>query len=338
MMEALKELLPSLVGDANLAPSVHNIQPSRWRLTGDQLQLLGDTTRSIPVADPAHRDWRLSHGAQFQGMEIALNAAGFGFTELEVLDPQDIPSNDDFAKVATAQVVRLDTTKTAAETELKLARQRQSWRGSFRPADETITEALSQLSTARPECAFLTGQHALGEMASLYDVASMHFLRDQPHRKELLHWMRLGPSHGSFERDGLNSVALGLNAVEAWAAGLVLGPMFGALDRLGLASSLLSEAGKNNSAAAIVLMPRPGDEDPFDTGRHFYRLWLDFERYGFQACPMSVLIDWDNSRSQLEAKLGITGDQKLRAAFRIGFANGKAAYRRARLPVRELIV
>ncbi|MEM8971549.1 MAG: hypothetical protein AAGD43_05710 [Pseudomonadota bacterium] len=337
-MEKLKELLPALVADANLAPSVHNIQPSRWRLNGDQLQMLGDTTRSIPIADPANRDWRLSHGAQFEGMEIALNAAGYGFEAVDVVAPQDIASNDRLAEIVTARVVRLDHLTTAAGIDLKYARRRQSWRGSFRPVDQAATDALSQLSTARPECAFVTGHDDLREVASLYDAASIHFLRDEAHRDELLGWMRLGTSHASYRRDGLNSVALNLGAVEAWAAGLILGPLFRALDSIGLASLLLSEAGKNETAAAIVLMPRPRDEDPFDTGRHFYRLWLDFERYGFQACPMSVLIDWDESRKQLEAKLGMASEQRFSAAFRIGFAKGDPAYRRARLPTSELIV
>ena len=113
--------------------------------------------------------------------------------------------------------------------------------------------------------------------------------------------------------------------------------MFPLIDSVGLARLLLSEADKTCSAAAVVVMPRPVDEDPFDTGRQFYRLWLDFERLGFKACPMSVLSDLDEARHQLEAQFGVDRDRQVRAVIRIGVRAEESNYPRARLPAERLI-
>ncbi len=56
----MSELSPddsrALVAEARLAPSVHNIQPTRWRISGVTVDLLGDLARAVPVADPVGRD------------------------------------------------------------------------------------------------------------------------------------------------------------------------------------------------------------------------------------------------------------------------------------------
>ena len=81
------DLLRELVADARLAPSVHNIQPTRWRLVGDgRLALVDDTSVRAPVADPAGHDVLVSHGAALEGMSLALNRRGLSVTALTTLE------------------------------------------------------------------------------------------------------------------------------------------------------------------------------------------------------------------------------------------------------------
>jgi hypothetical protein len=48
----MSELSPddsrAIVAEARLAPSVHNVQPTRWRISGVTVDLLGDRARAIP--------------------------------------------------------------------------------------------------------------------------------------------------------------------------------------------------------------------------------------------------------------------------------------------------
>ncbi|MCP2292534.1 Acg family FMN-binding oxidoreductase [Nocardia amikacinitolerans] len=59
------------------APSVHNVQPWRWRIGDHSVHLYLDTTRALPHTDPDHRDLLLSCGAALHHARIAFAALGW---------------------------------------------------------------------------------------------------------------------------------------------------------------------------------------------------------------------------------------------------------------------
>jgi nitroreductase len=321
----------AMLAEARLAPSVHNIQPSRWRLQDGGILLMGDTLRSIPVADPGGRDWRLSHGAAVEGLELALRQRGLAIAEMTLAEAPTPP-----ARVIPIANLQLQSIPGPAPSHPPVA-MRVSWRGGFHPADAETGHDLDRLAAEQDDLLLVRGAQPIAEIAQLADRASLHFLREEPHRRELLHWMRLPKSHPLYERDGLNARAMNLGAAEAWAAGLVLGPLFAPLDRVGLASLLVSDAGKTRTAAAIALFHRPAGEDPLLSGRAFYRAWLAMERNNLKGCPMSVLADWSVARETLAARYAIPADRRIITAFRIGRPKGTPQLIHARLPVDELI-
>jgi nitroreductase len=325
------DLLREVVAEARLAPSVHNVQPTRWRLTGDRLLLLGDPSRAIPVADPAGRDWRLSHGAHFEGLSLALAARGARLAEPQML--AGAQTSNGLVPVAACHV-----TADAVEPPQEPVRERMSWRGAFQPADAETQAGLARFAAERDDCTLVTGRNEIAEIAHLADRAGLHFLRDDAHRAELIEWLRLSRAHPRYQRDGLNAEAMHLSRIEAFGAGLVLGPLFRPLDRIGLAAPLVRETAKTSSAAAIVLFHRPAGEDAFESGRAFYRAWLAMERCGLKGCPMSVLADWDQSRNALARRFAVAPDRHIVSVFRVGRPDGVPGTARARLPVDELIV
>jgi hypothetical protein len=322
----------ALVADARLAPSVHNIQPSRWRLQGGQMSLLGDTARTIPVADPEGRDWMISHGAALEGMAMALAARGLSTANLKALGGHP-ETGSGLQPIAAFDVVAGAQT---ANSDDAIAR-RTSWRGAFKPVTAESSAALDRLAMLRDDLALLRGP-AVKDMALLSDKAGLHFLRDPAHRAELLHWMRLSRRHAAYCHDGLNAEAMQLAALEAFGAGLVLGPLFNVLDRLGLAGRLVSEAAKTASAAAIAVLHRPDGEDSITSGRAFYAAWLAMETCGLQGAPLSVLADWDVARNVLMQRCAIPAGRQIISAFRIGEPAATPRTSHARLPVDELIV
>ena len=138
----------------------------------------------------------------------------------------------------------------------------------------------------------------------------------------------------------MNARALALSSLEATGADLVLGKRaFKALDAMGLAGPLIGEGGKIKSAAAIGLFHRPAGEHAFDTGRRFYRLWLEITAAGLCLCPMSVLSDTPATAAKLKSRFGVGDDRVLVNVFRIGRRPDRARQpRRARLPASKLIV
>ncbi|MCA1197093.1 hypothetical protein K9B35_03880 [Sphingomonas sp. R647] len=312
--------LERIVDRARLAPSVHNIQPTRWSLDDmGRILLLDSPSIHLPVADPDGRDVLISHGAALEGTVIALAEAGWA-SEVEPAD----------GALAAIRVAR--DTPADAKPEVE---SRASWRGSFIRSPESA--ALDRLEKDCPDLVLVRDPAAIGRIAHDGDEASMHFLRDVGHRRELLDWMRLTRAHPHWASDGLNAEAMALSPVEARAAGMVLGPLFGVLDRVGLARILTSERSKTASASAIALFFRPRGETPMITGRAFYRAWLAMERQGLAACPVSVLADWSETNAHLSAQYSPSDDRALLSVFRIGKRPSGIGSARSRKPIGQLI-
>lgn len=334
MIELAPEELKAVVAEARLAPSVHNIQPARFRHRPGIFELYGDRTRTVPVADPSGRDWRLSLGAALEGLSRALQRRGIAIAADRV--SSDAAHAPDGPLQLTVTVSLQPITERAPDAAPELSRV--SWRGAFKAADPAIHDALERLAARRSDLVLVRDDAFIAHAARLCDTASLHFLRDEAHRRELLAWMRLSASDPRFARDGLNARAMGLGTVEAIGAGLVLGPLFPALDRIGLAPRLLAESAKTRSASAIALFHRPVGEDAILSGRAFYQAWLDMETCGIGAVPMSVLADWPVARNALHRLHWLAADRAIVNVFRIGRPQGTPSRDRARLPVDELIV
>ena len=61
---------------AGAAPSLHNRQPWRFRLSASAIELFGDDRRRLPAADPDDRELRLGCGAALLNLRLALAGAG----------------------------------------------------------------------------------------------------------------------------------------------------------------------------------------------------------------------------------------------------------------------
>lgn len=320
----------ALIEAANRAPSVHNIQPTRFRFDNERsITLLEDTRRRLFVGDPESKDNQKSLGAAFEGLMLALSERGLG-GEIESLE--GVGEMRETARVQVGTGGEIDPLAPFAAT-------RASYRGAFAKPDDRDRAALATLA-AQPDLRLIEAPDAIAHIARVFDAASMEVLRAPAYRAELLSWMRLSARHPNYNRDGLNAAHMALSAIEALGVGIVLGAnAFPLLDTVGVAEPLIAESGKVKSAAAIALFYRPAHEPEFDTGRRFYRVWLEIERAGLALCPMSVLADVPHVAAQMLRESGIGADRKLVTVFRIGRCppNFKQPPR-VRLPVTELIV
>jgi nitroreductase len=325
------ELLRELVAEARLAPSVHNIQPTRWQMLADgQLALVDDTTVRAPVADPTGHDVRLSHGAALEGMSLALNRRGLSIVDIA---NEEQPSSSPHVVLCRLMIGNGAASVSLLESVLR----RMSWRSTF-AASSQDEESLAQLAASCSDIVCIRDRKQVADIATWADEAELSFTRSADFRRELLTWMRLSPSDPLYLQSGLNREALAMSAIEASGARLVLGPLFPVLDKLGLAAPLLSDRAKTQSAAAIVLFCRPRGEDPLESGRHFYRAWLEIDRAGLVACPMSALADFPATNDRLRAMAGLDAELRLVNVFRVGHPTASRLPRHFRLPVDPLIL
>ena len=324
------EAVREVVAEAARAPSVHNVQPARWRFLPDgRVQLLRALDRMLPAADPSGHDVRASVGAAFEGTALALSRRGLRLEEPEL---SDAPAGPGLALVATAALA----TGGAPDPLAGWVGRRRAYRGRFRRASAETRSRLRGLEAADVR---VVGDRAeIAALARAYDAASVHFLGREEYEAELYHWMRFLPSHPHWNRDGLTAPCMALSPLEARLAGWLLRPsVFGLVKRLGLARAVVSEAAAIRSAAAALLFCPPRAFDPFRVGRRFYRLWLQVTAAGCALCPLSALADHAPTASALEAHYRVAPERRIANAFRAGVAPGEPA-RSPRLPVEELIV
>jgi nitroreductase len=326
-MRLTSENFATLVERANLAPSVHNTQLTRWRLSDDgSVLVLEDPTRRLPVADPAGRDAAVSHGAAIEGFRLACADAGSA-VDVERLDGPDEGGLRPVARLTLRDGGQADPLSTYVAT-------RRSYRGTF--AKRALPANLDTLSAAGDVVLVQTAA-GLARLAELNDEGALRTYRDRPYREELRSWLRLSRRHPQWALDGLNAEEMAMSGVTAAGAALVMA-RFELLDRIGVASALVAEAAVIRSAKAIALLHRPASEDPFLTGRRFYRLWLEFTALGLSAAPMSVLADDEDIRATIAREFSLPEDHRLINAFRLGIPPPRNVGPKPRLPRSTLVV
>lgn len=320
-MKLAPDTFRALVADANLAPSVHNVQPTRWRLLPDgRVEVLEDHSRRLPVGDPEGRDIGVSHGCAVEGFRLAASQQGLTV---------DVGHRDGcVAELIVSEGGEVDPLA-------RLLHRRRTYRGRFEPGGEARAARLEPTD----DLTIIDEPDRIARLAELYDETSLRWFREQPYRAELVSWMRLSRRHPAWSIDGLNAEAMEMSALEAAGAAFVLRPgVFETLDRVGLAGSLVAEAPVVRSACAVALFHRPMSETPFDTGRRFHRAWLEFTRAGLSASPMAVLADDPEARASLQREYGVGDDRRLITAFRLGVAPDRTLPPKPRLAVDALIV
>ena len=123
------EQLRHVVGYAVLAPSAHNTQPWRFRVTEAGIELHADRTRALGVSDPDGRELAISCGAALFHLRVALRR--FGHMDRVHLYPD--PKKPDLL----ALVSRGDEVRASREvlTLFRAIRERRTHRPAFQERD-----------------------------------------------------------------------------------------------------------------------------------------------------------------------------------------------------------
>ena len=116
-----------LIGVAARAPSLHNTQPWRFKVSEDAIELYADASRQLLV-DPDGREMLISCGAALYGLRLAVRSLG-RLPELEMLPEPVIPTTQ-----RLLARVRLGPAEPMAADERKMLKavpHRHTHRGPF---------------------------------------------------------------------------------------------------------------------------------------------------------------------------------------------------------------
>jgi hypothetical protein len=251
-----------LITTAARAPSVHNTQPWRFKVSEDAIELYADPRRKLRV-DPAGREMLISCGAALFGLRLAIRSLGYQPIVELLPDP---------ARLRLLARVRLSGGTPLSDTErrmLEAVPHRHTHRGPF--ADEPLPDGLlaALQHDARAEGATLAlVEPAINyrRLADIVRAASRRLDIDSVARTEVWRWSR---AVGSTARDGVPAHAFPATAIPA-------GQQRGRLRQrdfdLRRGVGVLADGGPPAAATAVLVTSADGRADWLHAGQALHRL------------------------------------------------------------------
>lgn len=324
------DVVLDFVALASRAPSVHNIQPARWRFNDLRVTLFRALDRTLPAADPTGHDVDISLGAAFEGMCLALSERNL------FLDQIDFHPGEHAQKCASVAAGTI-ASGCAIDRLARHVRNRKSFRGKFAAALQKDLAAIQSIGAE--DAIIIDDRSGIRGVAKSHDDASWRFASKSAYHKELWSWLRLSPREERWGRDGLNADCLAISAPERIAArALLYPPVFSRLSGLGVGSRLVSERSQVESASALIVFAPLRSTSSFDAGRRFYRLWLEITSIGLAAVPMSASADDAESNTSIARMIDLPADRRIANVFRVGRPGVRQVPMSPRIPPRELVV
>lgn len=306
--EAKRDIFKDLLRYAVLAPSGHNTQPWLFRFTeDDDLYVIADRTRALPVVDPHDRELTISCGAALDHLEVASQANG---KSLEV-DICPNPNDDDvLARVRIGGEFFHDVRDL-----FDAIHKRRTTRAKFE--DRLLPETLAK------ECANIAEQNGI-ELTLISDADSRSAIAelvaegdriqfaDPRFRRELAAWVH---SRRSASQDGMSGSGFGMPDILSPVGALVirtfdLGNGIAAGDR----EKIL----EGSPTLAVFSSPKDTVENWFQTGRALSRVLLALAANGATASYLNPPVELDQLRPRLRDAVGCKGTPQLLMRFGYG--------------------
>ena len=279
---------------AVLAPSSHNSQPWRFRITGSVVEVLPEEERWLSAADPDRRELHLSVGCAVANLRVA--ARRFGFRPHV---DYDTGGEEELAVVVTL----LGGEEPSGRTRELFAAITERYTSHTPFEDRPVAPAVRERVEAAAEGVELrfVEEVARDDLAALQADADRRLMADPDYRRELGHWVGVGALGGSWLAARLGRAVL---------THLDLG------DREAAKSSKLLE-----SAPLVAVLATP-DDDPVArvrAGQAFERAALAAAAEGVAVHPMSQTLERPDSRERLRELVGCEG--RPQHLFRLGYAD-----------------
>ncbi|RGC70260.1 putative NAD(P)H nitroreductase acg [Micromonospora sp. MW-13] len=294
------EQLRAAAADAVRAPSLHNVQPWRFRLRDGGIEVTLDRTRRLPATDPSGWGARIACGAALFNLRLSLAVAG---TPARVrLRPY--PAEPGVLARLTPDAPRRPT--PAEQTLYAAIPRRFSNRTPFWP-DPVPADARWRLGeAARAEQCWLElviGVSAVNAFAEIARSANRVLERDPAYRAELADWVRAAPAP-----DGIPA-----------AAGGPLGEPQDLLPSRGFGGRDRAPGRDFEPEPLVAVLGATGNTttDQVIAGQALQRVLLTATDAGLSVSMLSQPIEVPGAREALRLSLGRFGTPQM--VMRIGY-------------------
>jgi nitroreductase len=314
------DMAADLIQTAARAPSIHNTQPWRFKISKYHIDLYADPDRKLRV-DPIGREMLISCGAALFGLRLGIRSLGY-LPVVELLP--------DASRLRLLARVRLGAPEPASVLEQQLFEatpHRHTHRGPFAgdPIPGGLLAALQH--DAVMEKAILAPISRAREYRQLSDIlraASRRQDLDAQSEADIRDWTRI---HGSTARDGVPAAAFGS------AASRAQGRLRQRDFDLGRGIGLLESGGPPPAVTAVLLTARDGRSDWLRAGQALHRALLHAATKWVFANIYTQPLEAAAIRGLIRERLGLPGAPQV--LLQLGVAH--TAQATARRPPSELI-
>jgi nitroreductase len=310
---------------AGRAPSIHNTQPWRFRVTGRALELYADPGRRLDTVDPDGREMLISCGAALFGLRIAMRC--LGYRPVARLLP-DSEQPDVLARVELAAPAPVG----AAELNMLAAlRRRYTHRGAF--TGEPLPPGLPVVMQRDAEAEGATlvivrGRYRFNGLARLVAAADH---RQRLHRVTVAQVRAWTPPAGSLARDGVPARAYPPHPLyrrdRLTQRDFDLGRGWGSIP-------VPEPAPATSPLTAVLTTPADGPADWLRAGQALHRLLLHAAGDWVFASIHTQPLEIPAIRAALRTELQLAGVPQML----LQFGRAGAAPLTPRLPVRDLLI
>jgi nitroreductase len=319
----LSALLSTAVEQALQAPSVHNTQPWRWRITSGSIELHADEDRHLAATDPDRRDLLLSCGAALHHLQVALAALDLPVRVHRLPDPENLDH------LATVEILPssagpADTAHRTDRADAALAdsidrRRTERRRMSHRPVPAGHLAALGEQAARLGAQLLPVTDPTLRQRLVATLTAAAHDQDDTPGcEAELRMWTRrYAGAHDGIPAANVSPPPVGLIGVSPLRR----------FPRATLTQPPQQPGhGSADDAAELLVITTPAD-DPLDrlrAGEATSAVLLTATGLGLACTPLSQALEVDTSRQTVQIEVLHTPDQP-QLILRIGWpADGSA--------------
>jgi hypothetical protein len=305
---------------AGLAPSIHNTQPWRWRVSGPTLELWAVRHRQLAVTDPPGRMLTVSCGSALHHARIALAAEGWPAVVERLPDPNQ---PDLLARITVDG--RADVPPSAVRL-VQAARIRHTDRRPVAdiPVDRAVIEELGRV--ARSEGAYL---HVLRrddviELAGAASHAQHVENMDEGWAQELAYWA------GGERGEGLGLPDHVIPSAPPFTT--VPGRDFGPTGTL--------PVGPGHDREAVFAILYGDDDSPatwLQAGEALSAVWLEATERDLTVLPLSAAVEVAQTRLTLQRMLANLGAPVLVLRFGLPDPDHAGPAATPRLPAEQTV-
>jgi hypothetical protein len=301
------DIFLKIVRSAVKAPSGHNTQPWLFANKDDGILIKPDFSRSLPVADPDHRELFISLGCAAETAMIAARFYGYNAgLNIDLLENQS--------------TIKIDLSKNDHSEQPELysfINSRQTTRNLYngRSVSEDDLKKLKQIASESGfDVGFYLGQENIKTFLPYISEANALQMSNPEFKSELIHWMRFSEKEAMQKGDGLYVTCSGIPPLGRTLGCFVLRNFVTAKSE---EKRLLKQMHKT-ALVAMFTTPNNAFVDWVKTGMIFQRFALTATKLGLNHSYINLPCQIPLVRDKMIKDLSLVGFPQL--IIRLGYS------------------